>query len=95
MEQGARGRTLDVAGIPSPELPNLIAKVLLEGVRNLLRRGLDRNYVQTDEDLKRPRGRLRVTETLSRNLLGRVQIACSIDDLSRDVLHNQIIRSTH
>lgn len=88
------GRTVDVAGIPSPELPNLIAKVLLDGVRNLLRRGLDCSYVQADEDLTRPRGRIRMSDTLSRNLLGRAQIACSTDDLSPDVLHNQIIKTT-
>ena len=41
------GQTLDVTGIPSPELPNLLAKVLADGVRNLLRRGLDRSYVRS------------------------------------------------
>ena len=88
------GRSVEVAGIQGPELPNLIAKVLLDGVRNLLRRGLDRSYIQTDEDLTRPRGRLLISETLSRGLLSRVQIACSTDDLSRDVLQNQIIKTT-
>jgi 5-methylcytosine-specific restriction enzyme subunit McrC len=43
---------------------------------------------------KRNCKRLRVSETLSRGLLSRVQIACSTDDLSRDVLHNQIIKAT-
>jgi 5-methylcytosine-specific restriction enzyme subunit McrC len=88
------GRTIEVTGIPSPELPNLLAKVLLDGVRNLLRRGFHRNYVQADEDLTRPRGRLLVSKTITRNVLSRVQVACTTDDLSRDVLHNQIIKTT-
>ena len=88
------GRNIDVAGVPSPELPNLIAKVLLEGVRNLLRRGLDRSYIEIDEDLTRPRGRMRMSETLNRALMSRVQIACTVDDLSRDILHNKIIKTT-
>ena len=88
------GRSVDVAGIPSPELPNLIAKVLLDGVCNLLRRGLDCSYVEVDEDLTRPRGRIRLSDTLARQLLGRAQIACTTDNLSPNVLHNQIIKTT-
>jgi 5-methylcytosine-specific restriction enzyme subunit McrC len=88
------GRCVDVSGITSPDLPNLIAKVLIEGIRHLLRRGLDRQYVQNDEDLVRPRGRIRLSDTFARGLLSRTQVACSTDDLSRDVLHNQIVKST-
>ena len=42
----------------------------------------------------RPRGRMRLSDTLARGLLSRAQVACSTDDLSRDILHNQIIKST-
>lgn len=86
------GRVVDVSGSDCPDLPNLMAKVLIEGVRNLMRRGLDRDYVENDEDLTRPRGRMRISETLSRNLISRLQIACSVDDLSRNILHNQILK---
>jgi len=41
-----------------------------------------------------PRGRIRLSDTLSRQLLGRVQIACTTDYLSPNVLHNQIIKTT-
>src|SRR5262245_59465532 len=88
------GRCVDVSGITSPHLPNLLTKVLTEGIRHLRRRGLDREYVQQDEDLVRPRGRMRLGDTLARGLLSRVQVACSTDDLSRNVLHNQILKST-
>ena len=88
------GRTIDVSGVASPDLPNLLAKVLIEGVRHLQRRGLDRQYVQNDQDLVRPRGRMLLGDTLRRGLLSRVQVACSTDDLSHDVLYNRIIKST-
>jgi|SRR5262249_30328449 len=88
------GKAIDVSGVSSPDLPNLLAKVLTEGVRQLQRRGLDRQYVQSDEDLTRPRGRMLLADTLRRGLLGRVQVACTTDDLSYDVLHNRIIKST-
>ena len=35
-----------------------------------------------------------MSDTLARGLLGRVRVACTTDDLSRNVLHNQIIKST-
>jgi 5-methylcytosine-specific restriction enzyme subunit McrC len=88
------GTIVDVSGIPSPDLPNLLAKVLIEGVHQLKRRGLDRQYVQNEEDLIRPRGRMLLSDTIRRGLLSRVQVACSVDDLSYDILHNRIIKST-
>src|SRR5438874_7647412 len=87
------GKSVDVSGLESPDLPNLLTKVLLDGVRNLQRRGLDRGYVENDEDLVRPRGRMCLADTLSRGLLSRVQVACRTDDLSYDILHNRIIKS--
>ena len=45
------GSNIDVSGVPSPDLPNLLAKVLLEGTRDVLRRGLDRGYIEKAEDL--------------------------------------------
>ncbi len=88
------GRAVDVSGVEGPELPNLLAKVLLEGTRRLLRGGLDRGYVERDEDTARPRGRMLVAETVSRNLLPRAQVACRADELSRDVPHNRIVKAT-
>ena len=88
------GRTIDVAGIAVADLPNLLAKVLLEGVSNVLRRGIDRGYVENNEDLRRPRGRIQISDTIWRNLSCRAEIACGTDELSRDVLHNRIIKTT-
>ena len=88
------GRSINVSGVESPDLPNLVAKVLLEGVYLLQRRGFDKGYVVHNEDLTRPRGRINIGDTLSRGLLARVQLNCSTDEISRDVLHNQIIKST-
>src|SRR5215469_3414620 len=88
------GKSIDVSGLPHPDLPNLLTKVLLEGFRNLQRRGLDRGYIEHEEDLVRPRGRMCVTDTLSRGLFSRAQVACRTDDLSYDVLHNRIIKAT-
>ena len=83
-----------MSGIAGPELPNLLAKVLLEGTRHLVRRGLDRGYVEHEEDTARLRGRILVGETVGRALLPRARAACRYDELSHDVLHNRILKST-
>jgi 5-methylcytosine-specific restriction enzyme subunit McrC len=88
------GRAIDVSGVESPELPNLVASVLVQGLHQLQRRGFDRGYVEYDDDLVRPRGRMRLGDTFTRGLLARVRVACTVDELSRDVLPNQIIKST-
>ena len=88
------GRIVGVSGTESPDLPSLLCKVLIQGFHHLRRRGIDRQYIAYDEDLSRPRGRMRISDTLTRGLLAYVKVACTVDDLSRDVLHNQILKST-
>lgn len=88
------GGIVDVSGVETPDLPNLLAKALLDGMSQLLVRGLDRGYVQSEEDLVRPRGRIRLSDTLARGLSARNMVACTTDEFSRDVLHNQVIKTT-
>ena len=47
-----------MSGTAAPDLPNLLAKVLIEGTHRIIRQGLDRGYIANDEDLPRPRGRI-------------------------------------
>ncbi|NOJ39981.1 5-methylcytosine restriction system specificity protein McrC [Bradyrhizobium australiense] len=77
-----------------PDLPNLFARVLINGARRLLRRGLDRGYISFEEELRSPRGRLLIDRTIKEQTLQRGAISCQVDELSQDVLHNQIIKST-
>ncbi len=73
---------------------DLLGKVLAEGTFRLVRRGLDRNYQEAHEDLAGIRGKLAVGETAKRALRARGRTACDFDELSHDVLHNRILRST-
>src|SRR6476646_2938594 len=67
---------------------------MINGVRRLLRRGLDRGYVGFEEELSSPRGRLLIDRTIKEQTLQRGAVCCQIDELRHDVLHNQIIKST-
>lgn len=93
-DQLDEGRVVDVEGVDSPELADLFGHVLASGTRHVLRRGLDRGYVPVREDTPRLKGRIDFDETLRRMLLPRAQAHCHYDELSHDVLHNRILKST-
>jgi len=88
------GRIVDVSGVSESELVNLFARILIGGTRHLLRRGLDRNYISKHETLSCLRGRVDFEESNKRMLLQQASAACVFDELSHDILHNQILRST-
>ena len=76
------------------ELVDLFARVLLGGVRHLRRRGLDRGYLNHEERTSTIRGRVDLDRTVRENLLQHGRVCCRFDELSHDVLHNRILRST-
>lgn len=73
---------------------DLLGKVLAMGVNRLLRRGIDRGYVERREDLAGIRGKLAVSETAKRALRARSRVACDFEELSVDILPNRILRSS-
>lgn len=73
---------VDVDAVPGNRVENFLGKVLQEGVAHLIRRGLDRGYVPIDEEGRRLREKLLLSETVARVLLPRGRIACRMDDLS-------------
>ncbi|KQZ87366.1 hypothetical protein ASD64_20025 [Mesorhizobium sp. Root157] len=89
-----QARSTDVGAESSPDLPNLLARVLLAGVRHLMRRGLDRGYQPTTEDLATIRGRIAFNQSLTLQTQNIRRLVCEFDELSHDVLHNRIIKAT-
>lgn len=88
------GRSVEVGVTDCPDLLNLFAKVIINGTRRLLRRGLDRGYVPVLEDTTCLRGRVLFGETVKRMLFQQAKAHCAFDELQHDVLHNQILRAT-
>lgn len=87
----------DVVAVESLEttnLVNLFAKVLVNGTNHLLKRGFDRGYVQRHEWMSRLRGRVCFPEAIRRNATLTARLPCDFDELSYDVLHNQILKTT-
>lgn len=73
---------------------DLLGKVLAKGTFRLIRRGIDRGYREERRDLAGIRGKLVMSEMANRALRARGRAACEFEELSHDVLHNRILRST-
>jgi 5-methylcytosine-specific restriction enzyme subunit McrC len=89
-----QGNVIDVGEVFSPELADLFAKVLLGGVRHIIRRGMDRGYVSSEETVDILRGRIRIYDTLRFVARHSNQLVCEFDDLSHNIPTNQVLKST-
>lgn len=85
---------LDVGGVPSPDVLNLCAHVLTAGIDRLLRRGIDQGYLLLTEETPRLRGRIDITSTLTGLTWLHGRAVCRFDELTPDVVHNRILRTT-
>jgi 5-methylcytosine-specific restriction enzyme subunit McrC len=79
---------------PETQLLDLLAKVLANGVNHVVRRGLDRGYVLHEELIPGIKGKLLFAPTIRELPRRSGKTYCAFDDLSHDVLTNQIIKAT-
>jgi len=85
---------VDVSTEQIDTLPDLLASVLARGVQRCLKDGLDRGYREQLEESAFVRGRLDVETSVRRFLLRQGRAACHVDDLTSDILVNQILKTT-
>lgn len=72
---------------------NLLSKVLTQGTAKLIRRGLDRGYVNKNEEIKGIKGKFDLANSIKKLSLYRASAYCSFDELEYSVLHNCILKS--
>jgi len=89
----SEGSRADVGSDASPDLPNLLARVLAIGVRRQFGRGLDRGYVERIQELALPRGKFLLQDTVKRGSQASGKSVCQFDELSTDTLSNRIIKA--
>jgi 5-methylcytosine-specific restriction enzyme subunit McrC len=85
---------ISVSAIAASTPVDMFVRVLLNATKHLLLQRLDRGYVELEDELSRPRGKILVTRTLTRAVAHQSKLACRFDDCSDDVLHNQILKAT-
>ena len=76
------------------ELGDLFARILINGVQHCLKDGLDRGYRETDDESGFIRGRLDVSASIARLLLQQGRASCRVDELTTNILPNQVIKTT-
>jgi 5-methylcytosine-specific restriction enzyme subunit McrC len=85
---------VEVSANDELSLPDLLARVLAGAVRHLLKRGLDRAYLVVEEEIAGVRGKIDLSGSLKHASKLRGKARCVFDELSVDVLHNQIVKTT-
>ncbi len=86
--------TVNVSAQDTTSVVDLLAKVLIEGMTYLFKKGLDRDYQRLEETGRRVKGKLLFAPCLKRNLFPKASACYEYDELSYDVLHNRLIKST-
>ncbi len=76
------------------ELLDLFAKVLINATKVLLKRGIDKNYIDQNEELAGVKGKVQISQTLKSNLLFKQRTICTFDDFSANIISNRILVST-
>ncbi|MCX6236920.1 MAG: 5-methylcytosine-specific restriction endonuclease system specificity protein McrC [Bacteroidia bacterium] len=76
------------------ELLDLFAKVLINATKMLLKRGIDKSYIDHTEELAGVKGKVQISQTLKSNLLFKQRTICNFDDFSANIILNQILVST-
>jgi 5-methylcytosine-specific restriction enzyme subunit McrC len=87
-------KSLPVGAEGSPDLPNLLARVLLNETQRILRRGLDRDYRDRSDNLSTVRGQIQLSESMNLHAHRVKRLQCNFDELSYDLLHNQILKAS-
>lgn len=72
---------------------DLFARVLSRGCSYLFKRGIDREYIPEKELMTSIKGKIDFTGSLNSIMNGRPHLLCEFDELSSNVLPNQIIKA--
>jgi 5-methylcytosine-specific restriction enzyme subunit McrC len=76
------------------DVVNLLAAVLCNATRSLIRRGFERGYRGRTEEIPGIRGRIDVGATVRRHLPEYGRAVCEFDELEHDTPANRVIRAT-
>src|SRR5262249_13559715 len=88
------GETIPVGVGDTTRLVDLFARVLHTGTEAILRRGLDRGYVEHVEAVFGIKGKPLISASVKANLFRSGQVVCEFEQFSHDVLHNRILKAT-
>ncbi|MCM3239589.1 restriction endonuclease [Heyndrickxia oleronia] len=84
----------NIAREDEKDIKHLLTRILLVKLRSLIKRGFYREYVGYQEETSTLRGKILFQESLQTFSFKRAKMHCQYEDMSHNILHNQIIKST-
>jgi 5-methylcytosine-specific restriction enzyme subunit McrC len=82
-----------VAAVEEPELWSALAESLAQLAERALNRGLLQGYLNVDESLRTVKGRIRISDQISRRPGMLVPLEVSYDEFTEDIAENRILRA--
>jgi len=86
--------TVHISRNDEKDIYNLLARVLISRLKILIRRGYYKEYISEEEETGTIRGRINFPQSLNKLSFKQARMYCEFDELSHDILHNQIIKTT-
>jgi 5-methylcytosine-specific restriction enzyme subunit McrC len=85
---------VNVNSISKKDLPNLFADILSNTLEKLIKMGFDREYISEKDEIATIRGKIDFQESIKKFSLNNAKAICEYDNLSYNILQNQIIKTT-
>lgn len=73
---------------------DLLAAILESGVNKLLKRGLNKSYIEEKDALNCLRGKIDISESIKKQTMIKQRLVCSYDEFTTDSYFNRIIKTT-
>ena len=73
---------------------DLLAEVLIQGIRKQVNRGLGQQYVEVNEATSTIRGKINLSESIRTNSIQKNELMCTYDEFTVNSLQNRILKST-
>ncbi|MDR7870717.1 MAG: 5-methylcytosine-specific restriction endonuclease system specificity protein McrC [Tissierellaceae bacterium] len=73
---------------------NLFSRIYISGTSNLIKRGLNRYYIQENEAISTLKGKINISDSIKAQTFYNGRMICQFDDFSKNIKLNQIIKTT-
>lgn len=73
---------------------DLFARIYINGTSSLIKRGLNRYYIQENEPVSTLKGKINISDSIKDQTLRKGRMICQYDDFSENIKLNQIVKTT-
>ncbi len=84
----------NVAREDEKDIKHLLTRILLVKLRSLIKRGFYREYKSYQEETGTLKGRILFQDSINTYSFKRGKLHCEFEDMTHDIVHNQVIKST-